>query len=301
MAAGQAFTGAGLDRATALRRDAGWVRARRQDPTSRAIAATRDGVLVVGEQAPRLVRLPLEHVPGGAGTTVLLGLDDEDRAVFAVDVDQIHGRRPLAPGARPLDLRDAAALLPADEASTAAYAASLLSWHRTHTHCARCGGVTDEADAGHKRTCPICGGIHHPRTDPIAIVLVHDGDRVLLGRDATWPPGRYSALAGFVEVGETLEAAVVREVAEEAGVVVRDPRYVGSQPWPFPSSLMVAFTAAYASGEPAPRDGELDDVRWFDRAQVAAAAARPGDAPPGALELPPPFALGRQLIERWLR
>jgi NAD+ diphosphatase len=128
------------------------------------------------------------------------------------------------------------------------------------------------------------------------IMLVTDGDRALLGRQARWPPGRYSALAGFVEPGETLEEAVAREVREEAGVEVRAPRYHASQPWPFPSSLMLGFVAEYAGGEPSTRDHELEDVRWFDRAELLAIRAGRGDG----IHLPPPIAIARRLIDGWL-
>jgi NAD+ diphosphatase len=137
------------------------------------------------------------------------------------------------------------------------------------------------------------------------IMLVSDGDRVLLGRQASWPAGRYSALAGFVEPGERLEDAVAREVLEESGVTVADVRYVESQPWPFPVSLMLGFQATYAGGEPAPGDGELEDVRWFSRAEVAAALdAGHGDWIGGAdadrLMVPPPTAIARLLLDRWI-
>jgi NAD+ diphosphatase len=146
------------------------------------------------------------------------------------------------------------------------------------------------------RTCPRCGAQHHPRTDPVVITLVHDGDRrVLLGRQPTWPAGRYSALAGFVEPGESLEEAVVREIGEEAGVAVTAVRYRSSQPWPFPASLMLGFEAAYAGGDAHPHDHELEDVRWVSRAELARAVA--GEGP---LLLPPPLAIARRLIEGWL-
>jgi NAD+ diphosphatase len=305
MAALNTFSGSGLDRAGARRRDAAWVQERRNDPTSRAIALTRDGVLVTGTEFPQLVRLPLEQIPGGAGTSVLLGVEEDGTALFAVDVDHIHQHRPLVPGARALGLREAGALLPQELGGLAAYAAALLSWHRTHPHCSRCGAVTDIVEGGHLRRCPVCHAEHHPRTDPVVIMLVLDGDRVLLGRQPTWPRARYSALAGFVEAGESLEEAVAREVLEESGIEVRDTRYVSSQPWPFPSSLMLGFTARYAGGEPAARDGELEDVRWFTRAEVAQAAALDAsntwEAASGAtLLLPPPVAIARRLVDGWL-
>jgi NAD+ diphosphatase len=147
------------------------------------------------------------------------------------------------------------------------------------------------------RVCDTCGAQHHPRTDPVVIMLVTDGDRVLLGRQPTWPPGRYSALAGFVEPGESLEQAVAREVREEAGIEVGDPAYIASQPWPFPTSLMLGFIAPWRGGEPHRIDAELEDVRWFERAQVKA-AIRGEDGPPG---LPPRFAIARRLLEHWVQ
>jgi NAD+ diphosphatase len=189
-----------------------------------------------------------------------------------------------------------------------AYAAALLNWHRRHRFCSACGRESGLVEGGLTRLCPNCGAEHHPRTDPVVIMLVTDGDRLMLGRQATWPSGRYSALAGFVEPGEALEEAVKREVWEESGVRVGRPRYVDSQPWPFPASLMLGFSAPYESGEPQRRDDELQDVRWFERAEIEAAAAQddnkddwgiPGD-PGGPLRLPPTLAIARRLIDAWL-
>ena len=176
-------------------------------------------------------------------------------------------------GLRPVALRQAAAVLPQDEGGLVAYVASLCNWHRRHRFCAACGAPSDVGEGGLVRVCPRCGTHHHPRTDPVVIMLVTDADRVLLGRAPSWPPRRYSALAGFVEPGESLEEAVAREVAEESGVQVGKPRYVASQPWPFPSSLMLGFEAPWRAGEPRALEDEVQDVRWFGRAEVAAAAA----------------------------
>jgi NAD+ diphosphatase len=274
------FAGAGLDRAGEHRRDAGWVAARRSDASARAVVVGAEGVALDGEG--RLARLPL---PADADP-VLLGIQD-GAPLFAVD--SAH-----APETELTGLRDAGARLAQAEGGLAAYAAALLNWHRRHPFCSVCGHPTEPDWAGFVRRCPSCGAEHHPRTDPVVIMLVVDGDRVLLGRQPTWPPGRYSALAGFVEPGETLEEAVAREVREEAGVEVRNPRYVSSQPWPFPSSLMLGFVAQWAGGEPRARD-EVEDVRWFERAEVAEAVAGRG-----ALGLPPPLAIARRLIEGWL-
>ncbi|HTE64554.1 MAG TPA: NAD(+) diphosphatase, partial [Solirubrobacteraceae bacterium] len=215
-----------------------------------------------------------------------------------------------AAGPRPVALREAATVLPQDEGGLVAYVAALLNWHRRHGFCSACGAPSQLGEAGLVRTCPRCGTQHHPRTDPVVIMLVSDGDRVLLGRAPGWPPRRYSALAGFVEPGESLEEAVVREVAEESGVTAGPPRYVASQPWPFPSSLMLGFIAPWIDGEPSAQEDEIQDVRWFGRTEVAAAAADdidgwggspdPADPHGTSLLLPPRMAIARRLIEHWL-
>jgi NAD+ diphosphatase len=212
----------------------------------------------------------------------------DGRALFAVDGE---GRSDL------VNVREIAPVLAQDEGGLLAYAAALLNWHRRHRFCSVCGTASQVREAGLLRVCPACGAEHHPRTDPVVIMLVVDGerDRVLLGRQAAWPAGRYSALAGFVEPGESLEDAVAREVFEESGVEVGDARYVSSQPWPFPSSLMLGFHARYASGEARVRDRELEDVRWFHRDELAASMR--GEGP---LRVPPRIAIARRLIEEWL-
>jgi NAD+ diphosphatase len=278
-----AFTGGALDRVPERRLDEAWLAAQREHPEARAVIVGPGGVHVTGGDEPRLGLVPLADV---AGDALLLGLDGRG-PVFAVDA----AGSPL-----PLrGLRDAAATLPREDIGLAAHAAALLNWHRRHGFCSACGAPTDVAGGGILRRCPACGTEHHPRTDPVVIMLVTDGDRVLLGRQAGWPSGRYSALAGFVEPGESLEEAVAREVSEETGVAVGPPRYVSSQPWPFPSSLMLGFTAPYRGGEPAARDGELEDARWFTREEIAAATR--GEGPLG---LPPRLAIARRLLEAWL-
>src|SRR3954468_13426566 len=255
--------------------------ARLTDPSSRAVVLTRDGVLFDGD---RVARLPLDEVP--TDEPVFLGLEG-GAALFAIEADRADGV---------MGLREAGALLSQAEGGLVAYAAGLLNWHRRHPHCAVCGTRTVMGEAGHVRRCPHCGAVHHPRTDPVVIMLVTDGDRALLGRQPSWPAGRYSALAGFVEPGESLEEAVAREVLEEAGVVIREPRYVSSQPWPFPSSLMLGFRAAYAGGEVKTRDHELEDVRWFSRGELEEIRAGRADG----LHMPPPIAIARRLIDGWL-
>jgi NAD+ diphosphatase len=279
------FAGARLDRVNERRTDAAWLEERLADPSSRTLLVSSGGVYVddSGER-PRPLLVPL----GDAEEPVLLGLDGEG-AVFAVAADSAPD------GAPTLELREAGALMSQEDGGLVAYAAAIVNWHRRHRFCANCGNATRAAEAGHVRECPRCGAIHHPRTDPVVIMLVHDGDRALLGRQRQWPEGRYSALAGFVEPGESLEEAVAREVLEESGVVVGEVLYRSSQPWPFPTSLMLGFHAAYASGDAAIGDRELQDVRWFSREELAEIAA--GGT---SFHLPPPLAIARRLIDEWL-
>jgi NAD+ diphosphatase len=275
------FSGAALDRAPALRRDAGWLEARRAEPGAHAVLMSERGVWIDDG------RLAFER-PGAEA--VFLGLMD-GAPVFA---DHVEDREPER--GRPAGLREAATELPATEAALAAYAGSLLAWHRRHRFCANCGAATEPRDGGHERVCPACEAHHFPRTDPVVIVRVSDGaDALLLGRQARWPEGRFSLLAGYVEPGETLEEAVRREVLEEAGVALDSVSYVASQPWPFPSSLMLGFRAVAERGDPTPGDDELAEVGWFERAELEAAAR--GDGP---LMLAPPYSIARRLIDAWL-
>ncbi len=192
---------------------------------------------------------------------------EDGRPLFALDGDDAEGDG--LPGTT-LGLRELASELPAHELGLVAYAAALLNWHRRHGFCAVCGHATEIADGGHERRCPSCGAHHFPRTDPVVIMRVTRGDQLLLGHKPEWPARRYSVLAGFVEPGETLEQAVRREVLEESGIEVEGVGYVASQPWPFPSSLMLGFEATARPGrEPAVGDDELEDVRWFSRERGA--------------------------------
>ena len=292
MPAVNTFAGGGLDRMGPRRTDAAWLADRRADPASRVVIATRDGVLVDPDGTPATVAV--SEVPDDA-ETVLLGVGHDGAAVFAADPGPERGVA-LRPEASLVGLRDVAAMSALADANLLAHATGLLNWHRRHRFCANCGVATDTAEAGYVRECPNCGAQHHPRTDPVVITLVIDGDRVLLGRNANWPERRFSCLAGFVEPGESLEEAVAREVGEEAGVTVSDVRYVSSQPWPFPASLMLGFEATYAGGDPHPHDRELQAVAWFTREDLRRAAA--GD---GEVSIPPPLAIARRLMDGWLR
>jgi len=275
------FSGAALDRAAALRRRPEWVEARRADPRARAVLMSDEGVLL--EDGHLVMERP-------SAEAVLLGLRG-DTPLFADHVGPAEPERAHAAG-----LREAATELPADEAALAAYAGSLLAWHRRHRFCANCGAPTESRDGGHERICPACGAHHFPRTDPVVIVRVTDGaDGLLLGRQARWPEGRFSLLAGYLEPGETLEEAVRREVLEESGIRLDSVAYLASQPWPFPSSLMLGFSALAERGDPQPGDDELAEVRWFEREEVERAAR--GEGP---VLLAPPYAIARRLIDAWL-
>ena len=335
MSPAPAFTGARLDRAgDARRRDPAWVAEQRVHPAARAVLAGDEGIVLDGD---RLARVPLAEAlrATAAAEPLLLGIESSG-PLFAVDLDapaapperpprviaagapRGSGAEPPAPadGPRPVALRAAVAVLPQDEGGLVAYVAALCNWHRRHRFCAACGAPSELGEAGLIRACPLCGTHHHPRTDPVVIMLVIDGDRVLLGRAPSWPQRRYSALAGFVEPGESLEEAVAREVSEESGVQVGTPRYIASQPWPFPSSLMLGFEAPWRAGEPRALEDDIQDVRWFGRAEVAAAAAADHDTQPASpagtggwggepdggssLLLPPRLAIARRLLEGWL-
>ena len=188
------------------------------------------------------------------------------------------------------------ALMSAKDAAIWAAARSLNEWHNRHLHCGICGAATTSYRAGWGRKCLGCGAEHFPRVDPVVIMLAEFEDKVLLGRQPQYPEGRYSALAGFVEPGESIEEAVARELVEEAGVAVSDVRYVASQPWPFPGSLMIACIGRAAADAITLDTRALEDAFWCDRAGVAAALAGVPDAP---FLAPPPFAIANTLLTRW--
>jgi NAD+ diphosphatase len=279
-----------LDRVSSERKDPRWIAQRLGDPAARTIAATADAVLVDAEAPTRLRRVPA--VPDVPEEAILLGLDGAT-PLFALDLE---GGAPAPDGGVLVPLREAGPELDHAEGGLAACVVALLGWHRAHPHCAVCGARTEVVEVGYARRCPHCGAHHFPRTDPAVIMLVERGDEILLGRRPGWPAGRYSVLAGFVSPGESLEEAVIREVREESGIECRDPRFVASQPWPFPSSLMLGFVATGARGRPSTLDGELEDVGWFSLDAVAAAL----DGDHQTLQPPPAVSIAHLLIARWV-
>ena len=287
-----------LDRADALRDDVDALKARW--PDSRVILLDEKGNAYSDDEGRLLAPTgqQISEGPGGVGAAVFLGLDPQGTGWFALE-----GALTSFVAPRRVDLRSAAALWPAFDASVFAQARALQHWRSRHRFCGVCGGEVALSRAGWQGTCTQCGVEHYPRTDPAVIVAVTDGSRLLLGRQAAWPARRYSVLAGFVEPGESLEQTVAREVLEETGVRVRRCRYLASQPWPFPGSLMLGF---HAEAEPdAPQVGdELEEARWFTADDIRRARQRgewgstqdDGQGP----VLSPSISISRWLIEQWL-
>jgi NAD+ diphosphatase len=282
------FTGAVLDRADR----------ERNDPAALAAALSdwRARLLVLNGLDPQV---------DGAGQLVwtsLADLPDDAKPLFLGYIDGKPHFAPLRQGERHAAARSPAlfqmlGLMPPDQAGLYAAARSLIDWHQRHGFCANCGDRTEMFRAGWARKCNGCDAEHFPRTDPVVIMIAEFEGRALIARQASWPAGRYSALAGFVEVGESVEEAVARETLEEAGIAVGDVRYVASQPWPFPSSLMIACVARAESDVLTLDTNELEAAMWVTRDEVRAAMAGDPDARFGA---PPPYAIAHSLLVWWL-
>ena len=281
------FTGGTLDRADRLRNDAGALAAALSDYRARLLLLGPGYEPQVGDDG-RLSWTSLADADPDADL-VLLGLD-RDRPRFAAITNEPGGQPFRSP-------RLLAALgdMASGEAATYAQARAVLDWHARHRFCANCGRPTAVIRAGWARRCGGCAAEHFPRTDPVVIMIAEHDGRALLGRQAAWPAGRFSALAGFVEPGESIEEAVAREIHEEAGVRVRDVRYVASQPWPFPSQLMIACVAAADDDALTLDAAELEEAIWVARTQVRAVLAG-GDGP---FLPPPPYAIAHTLLAEW--
>jgi NAD+ diphosphatase len=289
-----AFLEGALDRADHLRDAPGELSA--LWPQARVLLLDDDG-RALADDAQRLSAIAGAALGGMPANAVFLGLHD-GQGWFAARAATVDVQAPQR-----VDLRAAAATWPAFESSVFAQARAVLHWHARHRHCGVCGGDLQFVRAGWLGRCAQCGSEHYPRTDQAIIAAVTDGRRLLLGRQNGWPPKRYSVLAGFVEPGESLEQTVAREVLEESGVRVHACRYLASQPWPFPGSLMLGFLALAHPDTPVAGD-ELEDVRWFDVDQVRAGLARDWATPmaddePG-IALSPPISIARWLVECWL-
>jgi len=257
----------------------------------RAKVLSLDGLLPQIDDAGGLIWGTLADVEEQT-ELVFLGMMD-GKAHFA-PVPEIGSTAPAMPRAWQV-----MQLLKPEDLAIYGGAKSLVDWHARHRFCANCGAPTSSAKGGWQRNCSNCGAQHFPRTDPVTIMLVEHEDRLLLGRQPRFPPRMYSALAGFVEPGETIEEAVIREVWEEAGVKARDVRYLSSQPWPFPSQLMIGCTSTTDDPELTIDETELDDARWFTRAELEDARAA-GEAGNEQLIFPRPFAIAHTLMTWWL-
>jgi NAD+ diphosphatase len=289
-----------LDRVAQFRRDDAWVTAQYAVEQTMVIPVWRSRSLIEQGTEPRGVMMSIAETRAlmeTATTSVLLGVRNEV-AHFAIDISpmEAHEVNELRADGEFVDLRSVGAVLDRTEASILAYAKGMLHWHSRHLFCGVCGSPTESQDAGHLRKClnQNCSAGHFPRTDPAVIMLVQKDDRALLGRKAEWMPGMYSTLAGFVEPGESLEQAVAREVMEESGVEITNIRYHSSQPWPFPSSLMLGFFADAVTEKLIPWDDELEDLQWFTRQELA-------DGGAGIAQRPRSDSIARRLIDEWIR
>lgn len=290
------FAGNPLDRAEHQRRDASWLAARERNPASRFLPLRQLDVLLEGDEPARLAWVGGDIAVRVEGPRFLLGLRD-GLAHFAVDVPEDANDLTHGDERRFVDVRTAATLLSAEDAGIAAQARAQVDWHARHGFCSVCGSPTEAVRGGQQRNCGSCSAAHFPRTDPVVIVVVTDGDRCLLGQSH----GRlsqmrmFSALAGFMDQAETIEEAVRREVAEEAGIQVGAVRYHSSQPWPFPSSLMIGCHADALTTDLRPDDVEMLSVQWFERATVRRALA----GEDAELRVPASFAIAHHLIRAW--
>ena len=290
------FAGHYLERAAHLRDDPKWFSDALENPQSRVLPLWNLRSLITtgdtARDAPRAASVSLSSLPAELRPErdlILLG-EFHGRHFFAYEAPGIEP--PAMPAHTSFEeLRMVAARLPADEAGLLSYARALVFWRKKNAFCGTCGAATVPAKGGHVVVCtnPACRHEQFPRIDPAIIVLISDGERALLGRQAAWPAGRYSTIAGFVEPGESLEDAVKREVFEETGVVVDGIEYHSSQPWPFPSSLMLGFTAHALTTEIHRRDNELEDAQWFSRDDIAA----------GRPVIPPSVSISFRLLEHW--
>jgi NAD+ diphosphatase len=279
------FTGARLDRADHLRQDTAKVAALAADPAARLLRLA--GLDPVLDETERLSWSGMAELDAGT-ESILLGLA-EGMPLFA-PVPRIEI------GQRAWGVFGILGRMAPEDAAIWGAARSLIEWHNRHLFCGHCGSPTTIFRAGWGRRCTGCGLEHFPRVDPVVIMLAEYRGRVLLGRQPQYPPGRYSALAGFVEPGESIEEAVIREISEEAGLSVSNVRYVASQPWPFPGQLMIACIARAATDSVVLDRNELEDAIWIDRGGVLSALAGEAEAP---FQAPPPFAIAHTLLRAW--
>jgi len=291
-----------LDRAAHLRTDEAKLLALEAQPDARGYVVYRDSLVVKREASGPRALLGLDEARqfGANPGTIFLGLRD-GAPVFGMGISPAAVEQLLTrDDAAVSELRGMAmhGVVPANELSAIAMAKSLVNWHQRHGYCANCGARSAMKEGGWKRDCPSCKAEHFPRTDPVVIMLVTSGDKVLLGRQKHFLPGMYSCLAGFVEAAETIEDAVRREFFEESGIRCTDVHYYMTQPWPYPSSLMIGCTARALNDEIVVDRSELEDARWFGRAEATLMIRREH---PDGLAGPHPFAIAHHLLGRWVQ
>src|ERR1700739_2041690 len=296
-----AFVSHVLDRAAHLRGKDDKLIAFESDSRSRAYVVFRDSLVVKrdGDASRALLTIDEALKFGANPGTVFLGLRD-GAAVFGMGISSASAEKLIGRGDVAVsELRGMAmqSTVPADELSAVAMAKSLVNWHQRHGFCANCGAKTSMREGGWKRECQSCKAEHFPRTDPVVIMLVTKGDKCLMGRQGRFPPGMYSCLAGFVEAAETIEDAVLREVFAESGIRCTDVAYYMTQPWPYPSSLMIGCTARALTEDIVVDRTELEDARWFDSAEARLMLTRKH---PDGLAGPPAFAIAHHLLGRWV-
>ena len=299
------FSGNPLNRASEKRTDSNWVESKRREPSSLVLPMWRlEPFLLEPEKSGATVELGLlrpgiaDSLAGAGAPCIFLGLDG-DRAVFALDVSEAGdpaNAGPLAGLGYFRDARMAAQMVSLRDAAIIAQAKALIDWHQRHGFCPRCGAPTKMMDAGYRRLCSKCNAEHFPRVDPVVIMLATYGEECLLGRGKHFPNGMFSALAGFVEPGETIEEAVRRELMEEASLKVGEVAYYATQPWPFPSSLMIGCFAKAESRDAKADENELAEVRWLER-RVARELIEGRQV--AGVRVPPPLAIAHHLIKTW--
>lgn len=283
-----------LDRLSDRRNEEAWISEQWTAETTVVQLVWRGSHPVLGDRSHAI--RPRE-VPAGLGEPIFLG-HLGGTAHFAIDASLLERNdlgALIGDEVVLMSLREGAAVLAADDANLLAMTSGLARWHSMHRYCGVCGAPTRVRAAGHERHCDACSTTQFPRTDPAVIMLVHDGDRAVLGRQKIWPRGMYSTLAGFVEPGESLEDAVAREVFEEVGLRCESIHYSSSQPWPFPQSLMVGFHAKATTTDLAVHPTELEDAQWFGRVELDEARRRRGFP-----TIPPPLTIARRLLDEWL-
>ena len=299
------FAGSALNRASEKRTDANWIESKRREPSSLILPMWRLEPFILGSEKSGppfelgLVRVEIaDSIAGAEAVCIFLGLDGE-RAVFALDVSAAGDSAnigALAGLGYFRDARVAGSMVSIKDSAIIAQAKAMIDWHQRHGFCPKCGAPTKIMDAGYRRLCGKCNAEHFPRVDPVVIMLATHGEACLVGRGKLFPPGMFSALAGFVEPGETIEEAVRRELMEEASVKVGEVSYYATQPWPFPSSLMIGCFAKADSRDAKVDENELAEVRWLERG--VARELIEGKQIEG-IRVPPPVAIAHHLIKTW--